>query len=209
MIRVLIADDHAIVREGLKRILADDPSVETIAEASDGQDAARLVRLHKPDVVLLDISMPGRSGIDALADIQSACADTRILILSMHPEDQYAIRCLRDGADGYMTKESAPELLLGAIRKIHSGGKYVSPLLAEKLVANLNSEEQRAPHEALSDRELQVLIMIGAGDTVSGIAEKLCVSVKTVSTYRARILEKMGMENNAQLMRYAIDNRLT
>lgn len=209
MIRVLIADDHAIVREGLKRILADDPSVETIAEASDGQDAARLVRQHKPDVVLLDISMPGRSGIDALADIQSACADTRILILSMHPEDQYAIRCLRDGADGYMTKESAPELLLGAIRKIHSGGKYVSPLLAEKLVANLNSEERRALHEALSDRELQVLIMIGAGDTVSGIAEKLCVSVKTVSTYRARILEKMGMENNAQLMRYAIDNRLT
>lgn len=209
MIRVLIADDHAIVREGLKRILADDSSVETIGEASDGQEAARLVRLHKPDVVLLDISMPGRSGIDALADIQSASADTRILILSMHPEDQYAIRCLRDGADGYLTKESAPELLLGAIRKIHSGGKYVSPMLAEKLASNLNSEDRTAPHEALSDRELQVLIMIGAGDTVSGIADKLCVSVKTVSTYRARILEKMGMENNAQLMRYAMENGLT
>jgi len=209
MIRILIADDHAIVREGLKRILADDSSVETIAEASDGQEAARLVRLHKPDVVLLDISMPGRSGIDALADIQSACARTRILILSMHPEDQYAIRCLRDGADGYLTKESAPELLLGAIRKIHSGGKYVSPSLAEQLASNLTGEQQNAPHEALSDRELQVLIMIGAGDTVSRIADKLCVSVKTVSTYRARILEKMGMENNAQLMRYAIDNRLT
>lgn len=209
MIRVLIADDHAIVREGLKRILADDSSVETIAEASDGQEAARLVRLHKPDVVLLDISMPGRSGIDALADIQSASADTRILILSMHPEDQYAIRCLRDGADGYLTKESAPELLLGAIRKIHSGGKYVSPMLAEKLASNLNSEQQALPHEALSDRELQVLIMIGAGDTVSGIADKLCVSVKTISTYRARILEKMGMENNAQLMRYAMENGLT
>lgn len=209
MIRVLIADDHAIVREGLKRILADDSSMETIAEAADGQEAARLVRLHKPDVVLLDISMPGRSGIDALADIQSASADTRILILSMHPEDQYAIRCLRDGADGYLTKESAPELLLGAIRKVHSGGKYVSPMLAEKLVANLNSEDRTAPHELLSDRELQVLIMIGAGDTVSGIADKLCVSVKTVSTYRARVLEKMNMDNNAQLMRYAIDNRLT
>lgn len=209
MIRILIADDHAIVREGLKRILADDSSVETIAEASDGQEAARLVRLHKPDVVLLDISMPGRSGIDALADIQAACDATRILILSMHPEDQYAIRCLRDGADGYLTKESAPELLLGAIRKIHSGGKYVSPALAEQLASNLTSEQQDAPHEALSDRELQVLIMIGAGDTVSRIADKLCVSVKTVSTYRARILEKMGMENNAQLMRYAIDNRLT
>lgn len=209
MIRVLIADDHAIVREGLKRILADDSSVETIAEASDGQEAARLVRLHKPDIVLLDISMPARSGIDALADIQSASANTRILMLSMHPEDQYAIRCLRDGADGYLTKESAPELLLGAIRKIHSGGKYVSPELAEQLASNLNSEQQSAPHEALSDRELQVLIMIGAGDTVTHIADKLCVSVKTVSTYRTRILEKMGMENNAQLMRYAIDNRLT
>ncbi len=209
MIRVLIVDDHAIVREGLKRILADDSTVETIAEASDGQEAARLVRLHKPDVVLLDISMPGRSGIDALADIQSASAGTRILILSMHPEDQYAIRCLRDGADGYLTKESAPELLLEAIRKIHSGGKYVSPMLAEKLVSNLSSEDRSAPHEALSDRELQVLIMIGAGDTVSRIADKLCVSVKTVSTYRARILEKMNMENNAQLMRYAMDHRLT
>lgn len=209
MIRVLIADDHAIVREGLKRILADDSSVETVAEASDGQEAARLARLHKPDVVLLDISMPGRSGIDALADIQSASSHTRILILSMHPEDQYAIRCLREGADGYLTKESAPELLLEAIRKIHSGGKYVSPMLAEKLATNLNSEYRSVPHEALSDRELQVLIMIGAGDTVSRIADKLCVSVKTVSTYRARILEKMSLENNAQLMRYVIDNQLT
>lgn len=209
MIRVLIADDHAIVREGLKRILADDSSVETIAEASDGQEAARLVRAHKPDVVLLDISMPGRSGIDALAEIQSASASTRILILSMHPEDQYAIRCLREGAAGYLTKESAPELLLNAIRKIHSGGKYVSPTLAEQLATNLYVEREKAPHEALSDRELQVLVMIGAGDTVSHIADKLCVSVKTVSTYRARILEKMDMHNNAQLMRYAIDNRLT
>lgn len=209
MIRIVIADDHAIVREGLKRILADDSSMEAVAEASDGQEAARMVRAHKPDVVLLDISMPGRSGIDALADIRSASPDTRILILSMHPEDQYAIRCLREGADGYLTKESAPELLLGAIRKIHSGGKYVSPLLAEKLVTNLNAEHESAPHEALSDRELQVLMMIGAGDTVSRIADKLCVSVKTVSTYRARVLDKMNMDNNAQLMRYAIDKRLT
>lgn len=209
MIRVLIADDHAIVREGLKRILADDASIEVVGEASDGQEAALLVRAERPDVLLLDISMPGRSGIDALADIQSASAATRILILSMHPEDQYAIRCLRDGADGYLTKESAPELLLGAIRKVHSGGKYVSPLLAEKLVSNLTTEHDRSPHESLSDRELQVLVMIGAGETVSRIADKLCVSVKTVSTYRARILDKMGLENNAQLMRYAIDNRLT
>ena len=128
----------------------------------DGNSALGEMRAAKPDVVLLDISMPGRSGIDALADIQSASAGTRILILSMHPEDQYAIRCLRDGADGYLTKESAPELLLGAIRKIHSGGKYISPMLAEKLAQNLTGTQQASPHEALSDRELQVLIMIGA-----------------------------------------------
>ena len=209
MIRVLIADDHAIVREGLKRILADDESMETVAEASNGQEAARLVRAHHPDVVLLDISMPERSGIDALTDIRSGSSTTRILMLSMHPEDQYAIRCLREGADGYLTKESAPELLLDAIRKIHSGGKYVSPMLAERLASNLHGEREGAPHDALSDRELQVLVMIGAGETVTSIADKLCVSAKTVSTYRVRILEKMNMENNAQLMRYAIDNRLT
>ncbi|MDT8408956.1 MAG: response regulator transcription factor [Wenzhouxiangellaceae bacterium] len=209
MIRVLIADDHAIVREGLKRILADDVELETIAEASDGFEAARLAREHQPDIVLLDISMPGRSGIDALADIQTASPGSRILILSMHPEDQYAIRCLRDGADGYMTKESAPEMLLEAIRKVHGGGKYVSASLTEKLVTQLRPDHEDAAHEALSDRELQVLIMIGEGDTVSSIADKLCVSVKTVSTYRARILEKMSMKNNAQLMRYAIDKRLT
>lgn len=208
MIRVLIADDHAIVREGLKRILADDSEMNVVAEACDGREAARMAREHKPDIVLLDISMPGRSGIDALSEIRSASGHTRILILSMHPEDQYAIRCLRDGADGYLTKESAPELLLGAIRKINSGGKYVSPLLAEKLATNLTEKQDSAPHENLSDRELQVLIMIGAGKTVSQIAEQLCVSVKTVSTYRSRIREKMNLENNAQLMRYVFDHRL-
>lgn len=208
MIRVLIADDHGIVREGLKRILADDSEIDTVAEASDGAEAVRLVGKHEPDIVLLDISMPNRSGIDVLGDIRARSRGTRILMLSMHPEDQYAIRCLREGADGYLTKESAPELLIGAIRKIHSGGKYVSPDLAEKLVANLNTDLDRPAHESLSDRELQVLMMIGAGETVSEIAKHLNVSVKTVSTYRARILEKMGMENNAQLMRYVIENDL-
>src|SRR6056297_236085 len=161
MIRVLIADDHAIVREGLRRILTDEPSIELVGEAADGFEAARMARELKPDIVLLDLSMPGRGGIDALSDIRHGSPKSKILILSMHPEDQYAIRCLREGADGYLTKESAPELLTEAIRKIHTGGKYVSPMLAEQLVSNLNHEHQSAPHEALSDRELQVLVMIG------------------------------------------------
>jgi len=208
MIRVLIADDHTLVREGIKRILLDDSGIELVAEAGDGFEAARLARQHQPDVVVLDISMPGRSGIDALTEIRSGCASTRILMLSMHPEDQYAIRCLREGADGYLTKESAPELLVGAIRKLHSGGKYISSALAERLAMNLTGGGDQALHERLSDRELQVLMMLGNGRTVSEIAEDLCVSVKTVSTYRARLLEKMDMENNAQLMKYAIEHKL-
>ena len=209
MIRILVADDHTIVREGIKRILADDPEMELVAEAGDGFEAARMARQFAPDVVVLDISMPGRSGIDALADIRSGSPGSRVLILSMHPEDQYAIRCLRDGADGYLTKESAPELLIDAIHKVHRGGKFVSTALAERLVLNLNVAPDQARHDCLSDRELQVLILIGSGKTATEIADALCVSVKTVSTYRTRLLEKMGMENNAQLMQYAIEQGLT
>ena len=208
MIRILVADDHTIVREGIKRILADDPEMELVAEAGDGFEAARMARQFAPDVVVLDISMPGRSGIDALADIRSGSPGSRVLILSMHPEDQYAIRCLRDGADGYLTKESAPELLIDAIHKVHRGGKFVSTALAERLVLNLNVAPDQARHDCLSDRELQVLILIGSGKTATEIADALCVSVKTVSTYRTRLLEKMGMENNAQLMKYAIEQQL-
>ncbi|MEX2497285.1 MAG: response regulator transcription factor [Wenzhouxiangellaceae bacterium] len=208
MIRVLIADDHAIVREGLRRILADDGSFDLIGEAADGFEAARLARKLKPDIVLLDLSMPGRGGVDALSEILSGSPKSRVLILSMHPEEQYAVRCLRHGADGYLTKESAPDLLIQAIHRIQQGGKFVSAALAEQLVMNLNRNDQ-ALHEQLSDRELQVLGMIGQGQTVSEIADKLCVSVKTVSTYRGRLLSKMGMENNAQLMRYAIEHELT
>ena len=209
MIRIVVADDHAIVREGIKRILADDPEMELVGEAGDGFEAARLARALRPDVVLLDISMPGRSGIDALAEIRGSSPTIRVLMLSMHPEDQYAIRCLREGADGYLTKESAPESLIEAIRKVHRGGKFISAALAERLVENLHAPADQARHERLSDRELQVLMMIGNGKTVSEIADALCVSVKTVSTYRARLLEKMAMENNAQLMRYAIEHGLT
>lgn len=209
MIRIMIADDHAIVREGLKRIIEEDVELELVAEAGNGHDALRLARESDPQVILLDISMPGRTGLDALGDIRKACPHARVLILSMHPEEQYAIRCLKQGADGYMTKESAPELLLGAIRRLHAGGKYVSPSLAEKLAVSLSSpDEQRLRHESLSERELQVLTMIGQGRTVGEIADHLCVSVKTVSTYRTRLLEKMAMENNSQLMRYAIEQDL-
>ena len=183
--------------------------MELVAEAASGHETVRLSRDLNPDVILLDISMPGRSGLDALADIHKACSKARILMLSMHPEEQYAIRCLRQGADGYMTKESAPDLLLDAIRRLRDGGKYISPALAEKLAVNLNTDHSEVPHEDLSERELQVLTLIGRGHTVSEIAETLCVSVKTVSTYRSRLLEKMRMDNNAQLMRYAIENGLS
>lgn len=211
MIKILIADDHAIVREGLKRILAEDSRLELVAEASSGHEAVSLTRSTRPDVAILDISMPERSGLDALADIKRAHPDVRVLMLSMHPEEQYAIRCLREGADGYMTKECAPDLLLQAVARIHGGGKYVSPALAEKLAVNLSlgQDQDRPLHESLSRRELQVLTLIGAGQTVSQIAEELCVSVKTVSTYRARILEKLSLDNNAQLIRYAVDHDLT
>jgi two-component system, NarL family, invasion response regulator UvrY len=209
MIRVLIVDDHAILREGIKRIIEEDRQIELVAEANSGHQAVSLSRSKQPDVILLDISMPERSGLDALADIKHASPNSRVLMLSMHPEEQYAIRCLRQGADGYMTKESAPELLLDAIHKLHSGGKYISPSLAEKLAINLTSGDQRADHESLSERELQVLILIGEGRTVSEIADQLCVSVKTVSTYRSRILEKMSLDNNAQLIRYCVEHQLS
>ncbi len=210
MIRILIADDHAIVRAGLKRIIEEDGSIELVAEAGSGREAVQMVREHQPDVVLLDISMPERSGIDALEDIRRAHPGVRVLILSMHPEDQYAIRCLSQGADGYMTKESAPELLLDAIRKLYGGGKFISGALAEKLAVNLSLDpnDSKPPHESLSRRELQVLILIGMGKTATEIAHELCVSVKTISTYRTRILEKMSFDNNAQLIRYAVDHDL-
>lgn len=208
MIRVLIADDHVIVREGLKRIIEEDDRITLVAEANSGHQAVTLTRSESPDVVILDISMPERNGLDALSDVRKARPGVKVLMLSMHPEEQYAIRCLRQGADGYMTKESAPDLLLGAIHKLHAGGKYVSPNLAEKLALNLVQDDERAPHETLSERELQVLTLIGNGKTASEISDELCVSIKTVSTYRTRILEKMNMDNNAQLMRYAIEHGL-
>lgn len=208
MIRVLVADDHAVVREGLKRVINKGNDMEVVAEASNCHETLDQARRAPVDVVVLDVSMPGRGGLDTLKELKSRRRDLRVLILSMHPEDQFAIRFLREGADGYMTKESAPEQLLGAIRKIHRGGKYVSPTLAEKLATSLDREFEQPLHDRLSSREFQVLCLIASGKSVSEISEELQLSVKTVSTYRARILQKMGMKNNAQLIRYAIQRDL-
>ena len=178
------------------------------AEAGDGFDAMKVLQKEPCDVVLLDITMPNKSGLDVLKEIHAESPRLPVLVLSVHSEDQYAVRVLRAGAAGYLTKESAPAKLVQAIRKVVRGGKYVSPTLAEKLVYDLNADSSRAPHEALSDREYQVLCMIASGKTVTTIAAELLLSVKTVSTYRVRLLEKLNMKNNAELTRYAIKEGL-
>lgn len=208
MVRILVADDHAVVREGVKQILAglDDMRVE--GEATNGQETLDKVMKGSYDVVLLDISMPGRSGLEILEEIVSQRPKFPVLILSMHPEEQYAVRALRTGAAGYLTKASAPQELIGAIRKVSQGGKYVTASLAEKLAMELDYGTQKQRHEALSNREYQVMLMLAWGKSVSEIAEELCLSVKTVSTYRTRIMDKMGIKKNAELTLYAVNNNL-
>jgi DNA-binding NarL/FixJ family response regulator len=204
MIRILIADDHPIVRAGLKQILADASDIEVTAEAGDGHELLKLIRKGGIDVVLLDITMPGLTGLDALKQVKAETPNLPILVLSMHPEDQYGIRVLKAGAAGYLMKSAAPDQLVGAIRKVHRGGRYVSPSLAEKMAFGLQKGASGLPHEVLSDREYQVLCMIASGKTVKAIGEELALSEKTISTYRARILEKMSMKNNSELTHYAI-----
>lgn len=208
MIKVCVVDDHAVVREGLKRIIAENPGMAVTSEAGDGAEALKVIQSEPCDVVLLDITMPNKNGLDVLKQIHAETPRLPVLVLSMHAEDQYAVRVLRAGASGYLTKESAPAKLVQAIRKVVRGGKYVSTTLAEKLVFDLDSRSAKAPHEVLSDREYQVLCMIASGKTVTIIAEELALSVKTVSTYRVRILEKLNMKNNAELTRYAIKEGL-
>jgi two-component system invasion response regulator UvrY len=207
-ITILIADDHAILRRGLKEILADELEGAILDEAGNAQEVLAQVQSRAWDLLILDITMPGRSGLDLLRDLQQLQPKLPVLVLSMHPENQYAKRVLRTGAAGYMNKETAPKELVKAVRKVLGGGRYVSAALAEKLAADLSADAARLPHERLSDREFEVLRMIASGKTASQIAEELHLSVTTVSTYRARILEKMGMTNNAEIMRYAMDNRL-
>lgn len=208
MIRILIADDHPIVRQGLKQILSEEPDVETFGEASNSQEVLELVRKQDWDIVVLDITMPGRNGLDVLKEVKNLRPKLPVLILSIHPEDQYAKRVLKAGAAGYMTKESAQEELIKAIRKILGGGKYISPTFAEKLAFDLGAKTEKPLLETLSDREYQVMIMIASGRTISQIAQELALSVKTIGTYRTRILEKMKMKTNAELMNYAIRNKL-
>ena len=203
--KVLVADDHAVVREGLKRILTQDQGIQVVAEAEDGSAALDRAREVELDVVVLDMSMPGRGGLETLQELKRLWPSLGVLVLSMHPEDQYAVRVLREGADGYLSKESAAEELISALRKIHSGGKYVSPALAERLAQTVERGFEGPPHEQLSTREFQVMVLIAQGRTVSEIGDELHLSVKTISTYRSRILEKMAMKNNAELMHYAIE----
>lgn len=208
MIRVLIADDHAIVRRGLKQILADTTDIVVAGEAADGRQALDQVQAQAFDALVLDITMPGRGGLEILKDIKRLKPALPVLVLSMHAEEQYATRMLRAGAAGYLNKESAPEELVKAIRKVYSGGKYVSAAQAERMVGELQSDATKQPHELLSDREYEILCLIASGKTASQIARELALSVKTVSTYRARILEKMNLSTNAQLTHYAIKSGL-
>lgn len=208
MIRIIIADDHAAIRRGVKDILADEADMEIGAEASTAQELLDLVRKQAWDAVVLDISLPGRSGLEVLSELKQERPSLPVLVHTMHSEDQFAVRALRAGAAGYLTKDSPPAELVKALRKIVAGGKYVGQSLAEKLAVNVDANSDRAPHEALSDREFQVLRFLASGKTVSEIADELSLSVKTISTYRSRILDKMKMKNNAELMRYALQHKV-
>lgn len=209
MTKILIADDHPILRMGLMELISGALENVSFGEAKTTQETLEQVWKQDWGLVILDVSMPGRSGIEILADLKKARPKTPVVVLSMHPEEQFARRAFKAGASAYLTKDSVPEELIKAMRRVLGGGRYVSISLAEKLAADLRMEtEERPTHELLSDREFQVLRMIGSGKTVTNIAEELALSVKTVSTYRTRIIEKTGLKNNAELIRYAIQNHL-
>ena len=207
-IKVFIADDHAIVREGLKQILAETRDIVVAGEAENGVDAVKLFRKSGCQVMLLDISLPDRSGIEVLKLVKKDKPELAVLMLSMHREDQYAIRALKAGAAGYLTKQSAPRELVTAIRQVAGGLKYISAALAQELANHVGEDHQVPPHDTLSDREYQTLTMIASGKTVGAIAQELSLSVKTVSEYRARLLVKMKLKNSAELTHYAIKNQL-
>ena len=208
MLKLLIVDDHAVVRAGLKQILAETPDIVAAGEAATGREALSIAANAYFDLVLLDISMADMNGLDVLKELHREDNDRPILMLSMYPEEQYAIRALKAGAKGYLTKESAPAELLSAIRKVCQGGRYISLALAEKLACYLDKDSDRSPHQCLSDREYQVMMMIASGKTVTEIAEELILSTKTISTNRSRSLQKMGMKNNAEFTYYAVKEGL-
>lgn len=206
--KILLTDDHAVVRRGLRQILAAEFKKAEFGEAANAQEAIKKLGEEPWDIAVLDVTMPGRGGLEVLKEIKQTRPKLPVLMLSMHPEDQFAVRLLKAGASGYMNKESAPEELVGAVKKLLSGGRYVSPALAEKMASYLALDVQTTPHERLSDREFLVLRLIASGKPVGAIARELSLSVKTISTYRTRILEKTGMTNNAELTHYALQNHL-
>jgi DNA-binding NarL/FixJ family response regulator len=208
MIRAIIADDHAVVRRGVRQILDAEHDMTVVAEAGSASELLDMARKGPVDIVVVDVTMPGRSGIDALKQLRQEAPRLPVLVLSMHPEDQYAVRALKAGAGGYLTKESAPEELVKAVRRVMTGRRYVSASLAERLATDLLADEDGPLHERLSDRECQILCLLASGKHRRQIAEDLALSVKTVSNYRQRILEKTGMKTNAELTRYAVANRL-
>jgi len=208
MIRVMIADDHAVVRRGLRQILAETDDIHVVGEAGNADEVRAQARDVRWDVLVLDMNMPGGSSFELLKDVRAQDPKAKVLVLTMFQEEQYGVRCIRAGASGFLSKESAPEKLLEAVRKLAQGGKYVSVELAEALASAVAGESDGNPHERLSDREMEVFRWLAAGRTVSQIAEELSLSVKTVSTHRTRILKKMGMGSNAELMRYALMNGL-
>ena len=208
MINILIVDDHLIVREGIKRIIDDTQDIKTIAEASSGKEAMDLIYKNKYDLILLDISMPKQNGLQTLKLIKKHDKTIPVLMLSMHSEEQYAMRSIKAGASGYITKDTASSQLVTAIRKIHNGRKFISKEVAELIMTDLYHNDEKDPHEHLSDREFEILKMIASGRTVKSIAEELSISPKTVSTYRSRILDKLNMKNNSDLIHYVIDYKL-
>ena len=208
MIEVIIADDHTLMREGLRRILEDARDFEIVGEGWDGASTLALVRSRDAKVLVLDLSMPGRSGVDLIKQIKEEKPALRLLVLTMHAEQQYAVRAFKAGASGYLTKESASTELVGAVRKVATGGVYISMTMAEHFAQSLNEPADALPHQRLSDREFEVFRRIAAGQTISEIAQSLCVSAKTVSTYKIRILDKMQLPHEAALVRYALNHKL-
>jgi len=208
MIKVILCDDHALIRRGIRDTLSDSPDIEVVGEAGDYGELRTLMRSHGCDVLVLDINMPGRSGLDVLHVLKDEGSPVRVLVVSMYPEDQYAIRALRAGAYGYVNKGGDPALIVAAVRTVAQGRKYVTPEIAQMLVESLTTPESGTAHDKLSDREMQTLVMIASGKRLSDIAEELTLSPKTVSVYRARVLEKLGLGNNSELTVYAIRNGL-
>jgi DNA-binding NarL/FixJ family response regulator len=208
MIKVLIVDDHRIVREGIKKIIQMETDITASGQAKDASEAIRIMSTTEIDVVILDVSLPGMSGLEAIKDLKALNPKVRIIMLSMYPEERFAIRAIKAGASGYLTKETAPEELVNSIRMVHSGRNYLTPFVTEKMVTELQSPAEKAHHEKLSAREFEVMCMIGSGKTLKEIADILSLSTRTISTYRARVLTKMNLKNNAMIMHYMMDNWL-